>query len=245
VWPQWHEVEYEQHLRPLTRSQLKEYCRIRQRQIDEGEQPQQKHANELEAVQEAQARIPPGDEEPVGQLGPDPRLIERQQVGRPRARLSSVNLRDANRPKRVPTVEEMNARAQHHVANAEVLQRKNSQRAAAVQAAAVSAALSPAAPPPAPSPGPSAAPAAPVVAPPNNNRAVFAGNIGVAQRNWVAQAEEAARNGVDDAKVYLGYRYEYKNAGDFQGMYAGPGTVVTIGDEEYVENRVLRKVSRR
>jgi hypothetical protein len=244
VWRNWDEIEFEHHIRHLTRAQLKEYVRIRQRQKEAGETPEDEPANQLAAAERAQDAVEAGDQPSVADfvepataaaaVQETPATVQK----RPRGRMSSVLLRDANRPKRTPTVEQLNVRAQQQVAKAEVIQRRNSQRASNAAAAAVSSPASgfAAVPPATPPPGPADA---------NANRRVFDQAVGGMQRNWAAQAEAAARDGVDDAKVYLGTRYEYKRSGDFQGMYAAPGTIITIGDEDYVENRVLRKVGRR
>ncbi|KAH7320987.1 hypothetical protein B0I35DRAFT_477519 [Stachybotrys elegans] len=60
LWIQYEEVEFEQHLQPLTRLEIKEYCRVRQYQLDHGEAPEERAANELVAVNEAQARAGTG-----------------------------------------------------------------------------------------------------------------------------------------------------------------------------------------
>jgi hypothetical protein len=60
LWIQWEEVEFEPHLKPLLRSEIKEYCRVRQWQIDHGETMEQRAANEKQAVIEAQARAGAG-----------------------------------------------------------------------------------------------------------------------------------------------------------------------------------------
>ena len=57
LWIHWEEVEFEPHLRRLTRNEIKEYCRIRQFQIDHGEAPEDRVANETQAVFEGQQRV--------------------------------------------------------------------------------------------------------------------------------------------------------------------------------------------
>lgn len=57
LWINYDEVEFEQHIRHLSRPEMKEYVRVRQRQLDEGETPPQRHENETAAVYEAQARV--------------------------------------------------------------------------------------------------------------------------------------------------------------------------------------------
>ncbi|KAB5579900.1 hypothetical protein GE09DRAFT_1212362 [Coniochaeta sp. 2T2.1] len=51
VWRGWDEIEFEQHIRHLTRLQLKEYIRIRQDQKLKGERPEDEAANQATAVQ--------------------------------------------------------------------------------------------------------------------------------------------------------------------------------------------------
>ncbi|KAH7108599.1 hypothetical protein B0J13DRAFT_416909, partial [Dactylonectria estremocensis] len=60
LWIQYEEVEFEDHLKPLARHEIKEYCRVRQWQLDHGETPDERAANEVKAVQEAQVRAGTG-----------------------------------------------------------------------------------------------------------------------------------------------------------------------------------------
>lgn len=57
LWIHWDEVEFEPHLKQLTRAEIKEYCRVRQQQIDRGEAPEDRIANETKAVYQAQQRV--------------------------------------------------------------------------------------------------------------------------------------------------------------------------------------------
>ncbi|ERS99473.1 hypothetical protein HMPREF1624_04673 [Sporothrix schenckii ATCC 58251] len=57
LWIHYDEVEFENHIRHLSRPEVKEYVRVRQRQIDEGEKPSERTANEANAVYDAQARV--------------------------------------------------------------------------------------------------------------------------------------------------------------------------------------------
>ncbi|KAH8720031.1 hypothetical protein HC256_000439 [Beauveria bassiana] len=56
LWIHWDEVEFEPHIRVLSRPEIKEYCRIRQYQIDRGETISQRAANEAAAIEEARLR---------------------------------------------------------------------------------------------------------------------------------------------------------------------------------------------
>uniref|UniRef100_A0A8H7K5I5 Uncharacterized protein n=1 Tax=Bionectria ochroleuca TaxID=29856 RepID=A0A8H7K5I5_BIOOC len=57
LWVAYDEVIMEPHLRLLARPEIKEYCRVRQYQIDQGETSEEKEKNEVKAAKEAQARV--------------------------------------------------------------------------------------------------------------------------------------------------------------------------------------------
>lgn len=57
LWIAYEEVVMEDHLQNLSRQEIKEYCRVRQYQVDQGETPDQREENETKAVAEAQARV--------------------------------------------------------------------------------------------------------------------------------------------------------------------------------------------
>ncbi|RSL84762.1 hypothetical protein BHE90_014598 [Fusarium euwallaceae] len=57
LWIPYEEVIFEPHLKSLPRAEIKEYCRVRQWQIDHGESPEERTANETKAVYDAQARV--------------------------------------------------------------------------------------------------------------------------------------------------------------------------------------------
>lgn len=57
LWIAYEEVVMEDHLQHLSRQEIKEYCRVRQFQVDQGETPEERGANEAKAVTEAQRRV--------------------------------------------------------------------------------------------------------------------------------------------------------------------------------------------
>lgn len=57
LWIPYEEVVMDDHLRHLSRSEVKEYCRVRQYQVDQGETPEDRATNEAKAVTEAQRRV--------------------------------------------------------------------------------------------------------------------------------------------------------------------------------------------
>ncbi|KAK7570353.1 hypothetical protein V3481_019533 [Fusarium oxysporum f. sp. vasinfectum] len=56
-WIAYDEVVFEPHLKNLARNEIKEYCRVRQRQIGMGEKEGERASNETKAVDEARARV--------------------------------------------------------------------------------------------------------------------------------------------------------------------------------------------
>ncbi|EFY94487.1 hypothetical protein MAA_10066 [Metarhizium robertsii ARSEF 23] len=58
---------------------------------------------------------------------------------------------------------------------------------------------------------------------------------------WARQETLRMNHRADDAKMYNDVKYERKAAGPFMGMLASRGTIIHIGDEDYVEYRVLTK----
>ncbi|XWW98271.1 hypothetical protein V2A60_006269 [Cordyceps javanica] len=56
LWIHYDEVEFEPHIKNLSRPEIKEYCRIRQYQVDRGETVGERRANELRAADDARIR---------------------------------------------------------------------------------------------------------------------------------------------------------------------------------------------
>ncbi|OAA70374.1 hypothetical protein ISF_02348 [Cordyceps fumosorosea ARSEF 2679] len=56
LWIHYDEVEFEPHIKTLSRPEIKEYCRIRQYQLDRGEATGERRANEIRAAEDARAR---------------------------------------------------------------------------------------------------------------------------------------------------------------------------------------------
>lgn len=57
IWISFEEVEFLPHLKVLNHQEVKEFCRIRQNQVDHGENPRESTNNEANAVREAQLRV--------------------------------------------------------------------------------------------------------------------------------------------------------------------------------------------
>lgn len=260
LWILWDEVEFDPHLKNLTRPEIKEYCRLRQRQLDLGEAPEDRVANETKAVYEAQQRVAQSvalgvtirkedpDLTPIAMKGslvtngnghdignaattsgaaplaakPDePRQSRRLENNGLRARhsLPDVEFRAANRQPPGPGVlERTNSIARREIARLEAAQARADQRAAAaVREASV---------------GPSGGP---------NNNSFFQDNLSRLNKVWAAQEANRIKAGGEDAKVYMGVKYERKQNGPFEGKLVSQGTIISIDGEDYVEYRVLTK----
>ncbi|WQF81860.1 hypothetical protein CDEST_06874 [Colletotrichum destructivum] len=77
LWIHWEEVELEPHLKNLSRAEVKEYCRVRQWQLDQGEIPEERAHNEARAVYESQQRVAHGLNKPgvMTSMGPPPVIV--------------------------------------------------------------------------------------------------------------------------------------------------------------------------
>ncbi|KAK4120874.1 hypothetical protein N657DRAFT_665928 [Parathielavia appendiculata] len=281
LWIHWDEVEFEPHLANLSRNEVKEYCRVRQHQLDLGEAPAERTANEIKAVYEAQHRVAQSlatgipirgsnDFAPLAMKGSaDPGTVtspfasagqleelrhSRRSENGPRAAavaagrkpLPDIEFRAANRTTPGPSaaaVERTHSLAQREIARLEAVQAR-----AGVHAAKREASLAPST---------AAATAAARRTSPttrtnhdsnghsngNNghHRHHFQDNVSRLNRIWEAQEANRIRAGAEDAKMYMGVKYQRKQSGPFQGKLVSQGMIITIDGEDYVEYRVLTK----
>ncbi|KAK3934104.1 hypothetical protein QBC46DRAFT_400654, partial [Diplogelasinospora grovesii] len=77
----------------------------------------------------------------------------------------------------------------------------------------------------------------------SSNKTQFQDNIQRLTKVWAAQEANRlkASGGTEDAKVYMGVKYERKQKGPFQGKLVSQGTIISIDGEDYVEYRILTK----
>ena len=273
LWIHWDEVVFEPHLKTLTRPEVKEYCRVRQAQIDSKELPENRVANETKAVYEAQQRVAqslaiagPAKREEYGKreehggsvpiamkaipamngngyedghseigmpvasaeyppLEPRPRRADTNPRGR--HSLPDVELRAANRPPAAAhsAQQRTNDLARREVDKIEATTMRTEQRnmnRQQIQGAP-----------------PTATP------PPHNsqNKMQFDDNVSRLNKVWAAQEANRLKVGAEDAKIYMGIKYERKQSGPFEGKLVSQGTIISIDGEDYVEYRVLTKPS--
>lgn len=256
LWIAYEDVVFEPHLLGLGRPEHKEYVRVRQRQIDNGERPEDKITNELRAVEEAKLRAEAlalhksdpkermsyaanglninGANDSVYESPPTTAGLPKREVPGPELRQSSrrtdtlaanrggrhslpnaAELRAANRTSSVDPLERTNNIVQREIARVEVAQERADQRAAN-RSSSVSL---------------------------NSNKTQFQQNVSRLNKVWAAQEANRLAAGTEDAKIYMGIKYERKANGPFQGKLVSQGMIISIDGEDYVEYRVLTKPS--
>lgn len=266
LWIPYEEVEFEPHLKALNRQEVKEYCRVRQYQLDRGEPNGDRIDNETKAVFDAQTRAgtmpykqphnvtvptftasPQGDGEDrmngrQGYGGHELRQSRRTEPRPIRASLNENELR-ASRLQSVEAVERTNALARREIARAEAAQGRADRHAVHRERAAAAAAADAA--------NAAAAAAAAASNMPlehhhnTNGRMLFHESDDMQRLNkvWARQETLRIKGGPDDAKIYDGIKYERKATGPFMGKLVSQGTIINIDGEDYVEYRVLTKPS--
>ncbi|KFA74662.1 hypothetical protein S40288_03188 [Stachybotrys chartarum IBT 40288] len=263
LWIQWDEVAFDSHLKGLDRNEIKEYCRIRQYQLDHGESPEERRKNEEFAVKEAKLRAslpalklannakpqalapaaaregPEADEsidQPEDEAG-----LGGQELQHPRRALSRVEPR--------PTRHSLNE-AEHPAGGrgprgdalertAALAQREIARIEAAQGRADRNAGQRE-----------RAAAAATTASSPDltngvNGKVQLHETADLQRLNevWARQENLRMRATSEDAKIYCGIKYERKTTGPFMGKLVSQGTIINIDDEDYVEYRVLTKPS--
>jgi hypothetical protein len=265
LWIHWDECVFEPHLRDLTRPEVKEYVRVRQAQLDRGEKPEERVANETKAVYEAQQRVAQnvamglpgkhneyakreeysaipiamktttngnGYEDGHSEVGlpvlaseypplePRPRRTDTGPRGR--HSLPDVELRAANRPPASSALQRTNDLARRQVDRLETATMRQEQRAMDRQQTYT---------------GP------PQNAQENHNKMQFDDNVSRLNKVWAQQEANRLKAGAEDAKIFMGIKYERKQNGPFEGKLVSQGTIISIDGEDYVEYRVLTKPS--
>ncbi|KAH6874547.1 hypothetical protein B0T10DRAFT_532909 [Thelonectria olida] len=236
LWIPYMEVEFEEHLKPLQRLEIKEYCR--------------RAANEIQAVQEAQARAGTGYKSVKSAypaIAPEPPAEPIDQS--PRARLGGYELRQSrrvaastesrplrrplpeaevrppvNRVQSVDAREQTNSLAHREIVGAEAAQGRADRHATHRERAAAAAAA---------------------ISSVTNGRMRLHESEEMQRLNkvWAHQESLRVKADVDDAKIYGGIKYERKSTGSFIGKLVSQGTILNIDGEDYVEYRVLTKPS--
>ncbi|KAI4866984.1 hypothetical protein F4820DRAFT_415064 [Hypoxylon rubiginosum] len=248
LWIPYDEVMFLDHLKDLSRPEVKEYVRIRQSQIDAGEMgDDQRIANETKAVYEAQTRAAAiaaatpnkaGAQASAQSSAHGPSIHENQESRHPRREapslseprseppqpprksLPEVEIRQATRHASNDPLERVQGFANREVARMEAVQMRTDRHQASRNATN---------------------PGTPMVV--HDNRRDFQENVHRMQQVWQAQ-ENMRRNPSnfpEDVMMHMGVRYERKQSGPFKDRLVSQGTIINIDGEDYVEYRVLTK----
>ncbi|KAI1457823.1 hypothetical protein F4805DRAFT_426473 [Annulohypoxylon moriforme] len=261
LWISYDEVIFLEHLKELTRPEIKEYVRIRQTQIDAGETSAERVANETQAVHQAQLRVQQAGVSSPGRAGahshvsqanvtPQPgngheNIRESHELRHPRREVAPRGAEIPRQPR--PYLTEVDLRQQvgqvgrpvsndpiervQGFANREVARMEAVQMRTDRHQANRNAIANPGFHPNMYDP-----------------RGDFHDNVQRMDHVWRAQ-ENMRRGPINvpvngtsgDVMMHQGVKYERKSNGPFKDRLVSQGTIINIDGEDYVEYRVLTK----
>lgn len=235
MWISYEKVVLDPHLAGLDRSEVKEYCRVRLQDVEHRESENERKANELRAVQRAQAVV--AEQKMNGRFPPEPEFpgiapeFELRQSARSVQRLSSRN------QGQVIADEASMLQVQKEKAEARERQVEQTRREVAAAEATHKA--------PAESGLQEAA------------QMELKNNIKKLNKVWVKQQAATMPGAMSPAAVpstptpihqmeqevryHNGIKYERKQTGPLQGKLVSSAQLLTIDGEDFVEYRVLTK----
>jgi len=219
LWLHYEKVVLEPHLAALTRAEVKEYCRIRQRDMENRESDKERKANELRAVKEAQAIVAnQGATNGVVefQTRPPSPEIETRHSSRSELRNAARQQAEADAAAERLRKEKMEARERQH----EKTRKEVAMAEALVQEAAQQELK-------------------------NNLKKL--NKVWIAQQA-ATMSNGSTPNGSssvveNEVKYHNGIKYERKQNGPFQGKLVSAAQILSIDGEDYVEYRILTKPS--
>ncbi|SCO80256.1 uncharacterized protein FRV6_04469 [Fusarium oxysporum] len=271
LWIAYEEVAFEPHLKNLARNEIKEYCRVRQYQIDMGEKEGERTSNETKAVYEAQARaagtnykapaplsiapaLPrlPGDygEESdqtgrMGYGGHELRQSRRVEAARAEARQSYIDIDTPPQPAPAPRQTTGRTSLSNNAIErtSALAEREIARVELAQERAHLQAANRERAAAAAAQAAQAAAANIPGVAVNGRQQLHERDEMQRLNKVWARQESLRLRTNAEDAKMYAGVKYERKTQGPFTGKLVSQGTIINIDGEDYIEYRVLAKPS--
>ncbi|KAL5583719.1 hypothetical protein FOVSG1_015070 [Fusarium oxysporum f. sp. vasinfectum] len=270
LWIAYEEVAFEPHLRSLSRNEVKEYCRVRQWQIDHGETAEETIANETKAVYEAQARVaetsykaptplsdaPALHRQPAayveetdrtGRLGfggHELRQSRRVEATRGEARPARQAPIEVDTPQPSPVPRPAMSRipqSNNALERTSALAEREITRVALAQERAHLLAANRERAAAAAAQAAAAAAAIPALAANGQQQLHEREEMQRLNKVWARQESLPMRARAEDAKMYSGVKYERKANGPFTGKLVSQGTIINIDGEDYVEYRVLTK----
>ncbi|CVL08159.1 uncharacterized protein FMAN_14183 [Fusarium mangiferae] len=271
LWIAYEEVAFEPHLKNLTRDDIKEYCRVRQYQIDMGEKEGERTSNETKAVIEAKARVAganpkaaaplsvapalprlPGDygEEPdqtgrIGYDGHELRQSRRVEAARAEARQAYIDIDTPSQPAAAPRQSTGRTSLNNNAIErtSALAERAIARVELAQERADKCAANRERAAAAAAQAAQAAAANIPGIAVNGRQQLHERDEMQRLDKVWARQESLRLRTNAEDAKMYAGVKYERKTQGSFTGKLVSQGTIVNIDGEDYIEYRVLAKPS--
>ncbi|KAF5712767.1 hypothetical protein FGLOB1_4360 [Fusarium globosum] len=269
LWIAYEEVAFEPHLENLTRDDIKEYCRVRQYQIDMGEKEGERASNETKAVNEAKARVAganpkaaaplsvapalprlPGDygEEPdqtgrIGYGGHELRQSRRVEAARAEARQAYIYTDTRPQPAAAPRQStgrtSLSSNAVERTSS--LVERAITRVELAQERADNCAANRERAAAAAAQAAQAAAANIPGIAVNGRQQLHERDEMQRLDKVWARQESLRLRTNAENTKMYAGVKYERKTQGPFTGKLVSEGTIINIDGEDYIEYRVLTK----
>lgn len=215
LWLSYKKVVLEPHLASLSRPEVKEYCRIRQREQENRETDKERKANELKAVQQAKLNVAEKGLDTAADVPASPEL-EIRHSARSENRVSARHQAEAEAAAERARKEKAEARERQHektrkeVAMAEAVIQENAQMELK-----------------------------------NNlkklNKVWVAQQAALTPRASVAPGSVEMVD--SEVRYHNGIKYERKQNGPFQGKLVSQAQILNIDGEDYVEYRILTKPS--
>ncbi|TVY33657.1 hypothetical protein LSUB1_G008001 [Lachnellula subtilissima] len=214
LWLHYDKVVFEPHLASLSRPEVKEYCRIRQKDLENRESEKERKANELKAVEQAKAvvaqegpsngveqpRVPPLEMETRHSARSELKMAARQQV-------EADATAEKARKEKAEALERQHEKSRKEVAMAEAVIQEAAQQEL-------------------------------------KNNIKKLNKVWVAQQAATSSTSPrpaVASVATEEIKFHNGIKYERKQNGPFQGKLVSSAQILSIDGEDYVEYRVLTK----
>lgn len=216
LWLHYDKVVFEPHLLGLTRPEVKEYCRLRQRDLEHRESEKERKANELKAVE--QAKVVVASEGLSNGHEYQPRAAPAEMETRHSSRAEQKN--QARLQAQAEAASEKARKEKNHAIER---QHEKTRKEVALAEAAIQESAQ--------------------MELKNNLKKL--NKVWIAQQNATFPKASSSNNAVssDEVKYYNGIKYERKQTGPFEGKLVGAAQILTIDGEDYVEYRVLTKPS--
>lgn len=260
LWINAHQWQKEDYLQDLSREELKEYCRVRQYQIDQGERNAERDSNIRIAIGEARRRaaflgsnkrttngthtLPTNNQFTdaiMAQHEPPAPAHETRQAIR-RAGPATITPAASFRQEQTPLTPGFRAANRGnplppHSADPRLERANNLAMHAVSRIEANQAKVEER------DAHMAGAPYHMTNGHNGHNGDAFRENLGRLNNVWSQQEAHRIRTGNEDAKIHLGTKYERKATGPFAGKLVSQGAIISIDGEDYVEYRVLTKPS--